>query len=525
MPDSAVIPPPPELTYRTILDHLRENAERLGDREALYSIDQERGMSWAELYGITNRLAHFLAGKGIKANDRVLVLTDNSLENLILYYGVQRYGATFCTINVEINAAHVREMAERLQPKLVLWHEVLDGDAFGAGSPGEWIHFGDWQGAEKPGGLFAQLADCPETPELPPVNGPDDISLISFTSGTSAKPKGVMQSFANYYAIGCSTVYLWGLTDKDRVLEYRSFSWASAHEICIHPCLISGDTLLFARKFSISRYFDWIRDLKPTCSVGIPTVINMMLSKPLNADAPEWRRLRFISCSTAPLIPEQQRKFEEMYGLKVVQHYGMSEGGTIAGNHHAAPRLGSVGRPGIFQNLKIVDENGNALPTGEVGEIEVGGAQNSYGVLMEDGSVERVRPNRLKTGDLGYLDEEGFLYVTGRAKDLIIRGGVNIAPLEIDGVVMEHPAVQEVATIGVPDKVYGEGVVCYVALKPGQTPDKEKLLEHCKSKLSDFKLPQEILFTDTILKNERGKIDRNAMVALWKETHSEVAKS
>jgi acyl-CoA synthetase (AMP-forming)/AMP-acid ligase II len=514
--------PPERVPYRSIADLIGAHAGRARDRVCLLSIDQGSTLTWGQLRGLTNRLAAYLSEKGIGANDRVCVLTDNSLENLVLYYGVQRHGATYCTVNADINAAHLGEMLRRLAPKLVLWHDALDVAAVRAGAPGEWVPFGTCDpagGGARDGGLFEALARYPAVPALPPVGGPDDISCICFTSGTSDRPKGVMQSFANYHCIAEQTAYLWGLTPADRVLEYRSFSWSSSHQVVLHPLLVGGGSVAFARRFSHRRFFDWVRDFKPTISIGIPTVVNMLLDRPVSVSRSELVGLRFMSCSTSPLMDEQHRRFEKMYGIPLVQHYGMSEGGTVAGNHHLARRIGSVGRPGLFQNLRIVDEAGNDLPAGEVGEIEIGGPQNATAYLNPDGSVEPVRGRRLKTGDLGCLDADGYLYVTGRAKEIIIRGGVNIAPLEIDGAVMRHPDVLEAATIGVPDPIYGEAIVCYVAARPGARLTVEEVRAHCAAALPEFKRPREIVMIGAVLRNARGKVDRAALAEAWKRDH------
>jgi acyl-CoA synthetase (AMP-forming)/AMP-acid ligase II len=332
-----------------------------------------------------------------------------------------------------------------------------------------------------------------------------------------------MHSFANYHCIGAQTAYLWGLTPADRVLEYRSFSWSSSHQVVLHPLLVGGGSVYFAKRYSQSRFFDWIRDHKPTISIGIPTVVNMLLNRQVAVDRSELAGLRFMSCSTSPLLEEQHRRFEKTYGIPLVQHYGMSEGGTVAGNHHAERRIGSVGRPGLFQNLRIIDESGAPAPQGEAGEIEIGGPQNATAYLNPDGSVEPVRGKRLKTGDLGYLDADGYLHVTGRAKEIIIRGGVNIAPLEIDGAIMRHAGVLEAATIGVPDPIYGEAVAAYVVAKPGAAVTADDILAHCAAVLPDFKRPREVIMTDAVLRNARGKVDRNAMVAAWKRARAERA--
>jgi acyl-CoA synthetase (AMP-forming)/AMP-acid ligase II len=508
--------PPP---YRSVLARLRANAAATPDKQALVSIDQGTELTWRQLYEACNQVAAALAARKVKANDRVVVLTDNSLENLILYFGVQAYGATFCTVNVEINREHLQEIVGRLKPTLVLWHDVLDPAFLGVGSPGDWVSFGDWFTARD--GFFAEAQAHPGDKETPEVSQPGDIGVICFTSGTSDKPKGVMHSFDNYLLIGEQTKYLWGLSESDRVLEYRSFSWSSSHQICLNPTLASGDTLIFAKKYSQSRFFDWIRTYKPTVVVGIPTVVSMLLNREKSEDDAAVATLHFMSCSTSPLLGDQHREFESRYGIKLIQHYGMSEGGTVGGNRFDRRRIGSVGEPGMLQNLAIIDENGNALPQGESGEIEIGGPQNAYGYLMEDGSVETVRGRRLRTGDLGYLDDDGYLYVTGRAKDLVIRGGVNIAPLEIDNAIAKHPDVFEVATIGIPDKIYGEELVAYVAPRPDSGLTQASVRAHCEAVLPSFKRPRDIILVDDLAHNARGKIDRRAMAERWKAENGE----
>jgi len=494
--------------YRSVLDLMRGHAERTPDKIFLRSIDQGSDITWDALYRLSNRIAAFLTARGVGAGDRVAVLSENSLETLILYFGILRHGATFCTVNVEVNATHLGEMLDRLQPKLVLWNEDLDGAALAADRPGEWIGFG---------ALFSEIETLPETPVLPCLAGPDDIAVISFTSGTSAAPKGVMHQFGNYFWIADHVIDAWGLTGDDRVLEIRSFSWASSHMLCLMPCLVSGAEVVFARRFSNSRFFDWLRDHRPTVAIAVPTVVNMLLERADDADTEAFKSVRFMSCSTAPLMIERHRRFEETYGIKLVQLYGMSEGGVVAANHHDARRIGSVGPPGKYQDLRVLDESGHALPAGEIGEIETGGAQTAFGYLLEDRTIERIRDTRLKSGDLGYFDTDGYLHVTGRAKDVIIRGGVNIAPLEIDNALTAHPDIAEAATIGVPDAVYGEEVVSYVAPRRGSGLDERAVLAHCTETLPEFKRPRRVILTDAIPKNARGKIDRGAIGEAWRK--------
>tara|TARA_R110000868_G_scaffold55460_10_gene172564 strand:- start:3545 stop:5140 length:1596 start_codon:yes stop_codon:yes gene_type:complete len=528
MSQNPLPPPAPDIRYRSILSMIREHATRAPDQECLIAIDQDLSLTWRQLYRLTNKLSAWLHARNIGANDRVLVLTDNSLENLILYYGVQRHGATFCTVNVDINANHMREIIERLNPHVVLWHDALDTGDLPQTTPGDWVPFGaaDPDGAAaRDGGLFEALNALDGDAEPAEVSAEDDAAVICFTSGTTDRPKGVIHSFGNYNYIGAQTAYLWGLEPSDRVLEYRSFSWSSSHQIVLQPLLFGGGCVVFAPKFSFSRLFAWIRDYRITKAIGIPAVVNMLLDRDADAgldeDVAAMQTLEFMSCSTAPLMEEQHHRFESTYGIKLIQHYGMSEGGTVAGNHHLARRIGSVGMPGIGQDLKIIDEDGKALPQGAEGEIEIGGPQNATAYLNPDGGIEPVRGKRLKTGDLGMLDTDGYLRITGRAKELIIRGGVNIAPLEIDNVVMKHPDAMEVCTVGVPDRIYGEKIVCYVVPRAGKALSAEDIAAHCAGHLPDFKQPTETIVARTIARNARGKVDRNAMKETWMNDHQE----
>ena len=519
-----VVPQPTGLVpehYRSVSEQLRENARACGEKIALQPVDGGDRLSWRQLSEYANRIAHFLKEKGVGANDRIAVLGENSLENLILYYGIQAYGATYCTVNIEINRGHLIEVLARLDARIVLWDEALDlGGPDGARS-GAWISFGRRDNDAT--GLFAHLAALPATADIEPVNGPEDICVISLTSGTAAAPKAVLHSFCNYFAIAEHVRARWSLGTTDRVLEFRSISWASAHMLSLNPVLLTGGTLLFARRFSRRRLADWIGRYSPTVIVAVPTAINMLLE---GAEAGKsggmetgmgtgMGTVRFISCSTAPLMVEQHRRFEERYGVPLIQLYGMSEGGVVAANDPETRRIGSVGRAGLYQDLTIRGPGGVALGVGEIGEIETVSAQHAHAYLHADGTVEPIRGHALKTGDLGYLDRDGFLFITGRAKDVIIRGGVNIAPLEIDNALMSHPDIAEAATVGVPDAVYGEEVVSYVVRREGRTLDAETVMGHCADTLPEAKLPKDIVFTPEVPKNARGKIDRDALRARW----------
>ena len=498
--------------YVSLADQIVQNAEDNADAMAFVSVDTGDSISWAELLKWTSRLAHFLRGAGIHANDRVVVLGENSPEHLILYYGIQAYGATYCTINTDINENHLVEMLSRIEPVLVLWHEDLNCDAIGHETAGEWASF---KNRNADTGLFSTLSQLDA--ENPPNTGneQEDRCVICFTSGTSAQPKGVLHSFSNYQAIAQHQLDRWSLTSHDRVLEFRSVSWASAHMISLNATMLSGATLLFATNFSRSRFVGWIETYQPTIIVAVPTVVNMLLEQPIKNGKKVFFSVRFISCSTAPLMPDAHQRFENIYGVKLIQLYGMSEGGIVAANAPGTRLIGSVGTAGMYQEITIRDDASNALPPGAIGDNETVSAQHAQAYLHASGKIESIRGKPLKTGDLGYLDEDGFLRITGRAKDVIIRGGINISPLEIDALISRHPDVIEAVTFGIPDPVYGENLVSWITASATSSLTISDLTSYCVENLPEAKRPKTIEIVEEIPKNHRGKIDRNAAKDLW----------
>ncbi len=498
--------------FKTVGSQLHENCKK-ESRNAFVCLDDGQAVTWQDLFNFILKVAHFLKINDIKANDRIVVLGENTIENLIFYYGIQAYGATYCTINVEINRNHLLEMLHRLQPKFVLFQEGLGLDTIDDSQVGKWVSYGS---RLSDNGLFEALHKFSQKPKLDPVNELEDRCVISFTSGTSAQPKGVLHSFSNYQAIAQHQIERWTLTGEDRILEFRSFSWASSHMLSLNPVLLAGATLLFAKRFSRSKFQIWIKTYKPTIIIAVPTVVNMLLDEPIKNAKNVFSGVRFVSCSTAPLMPDSHQRFEDTYCVPLVQLYGMSEGGVVAANRPETRVIGSVGTAGLYQKLKIKGPGNSELPRGEIGEIESISAQHAHAYLYADAKMEAIRGEPLKTGDLGYMDEDGFLHITGRAKDVIIKGGVNISPLEIDAILTTHKDIAEAVTFGIPDPIYGENLACFVTLALNANITNEDIVAHCRTKLTEIKCPKEIMIINKIPKNDRGKIDRITALEVWR---------
>jgi acyl-coenzyme A synthetase/AMP-(fatty) acid ligase len=485
------------------------------DKPWIVLADGGQLVTYGELRQAIGRIAAFLHGHGLGANDRVALLATNSIEHLVCYFGVMAYGVTICTVHVEMNRNQLGNIFGRLKPALVLQQDGLGLDDLLEGIAAPKLRLGRW---DKPAadtfyGTLAQLAPS----DAVTAAGPSDNAVILFTSGTSAHPKGVVLNYREHLGNIDPTADGFGITAGDRVYDFRSFNWASAQLLGALVPVNRGATLVMAEKFSASRFFQHVRDHRVTIAAGNPTTINILLNTDGNAHRHNLPSLRFITSSSAPLTIEEWRRFEERFGIPIAQGYGSSESGWIAAIAGEARRLGTVGRPFPYHDLAIVDAAGRRLPPGEIGEVEIGGlADHDYRYLGDDGGVHVNGHGRYRTGDLGMLDADGFLRLTGRAKDLIIRGGVNISPLEIDSILMQRPELIEVATVGVPHAIYGEEVVSYVVARPGITIDVAELLRYCGTALPAFKAPKEIVVSMTLPKTERGKLDRRALAENWK---------
>jgi acyl-coenzyme A synthetase/AMP-(fatty) acid ligase len=489
-------------------------AARSPDKPWVIIADNGRAISYGQLQDVTRRFAAFLHLHGLGPNDRVALLADNSIEQLLCYFGVMTAGCTVCTVHVEMNRNQLDDIFERLKPKLILYQDGLQLDDILARTSAPRLRLGHWDIPDS-GKLFAELARCaPE--DTPSPARPDDDAVILFTSGTSAKPKGVVLSFREYLANIDPVADGFGITADDRIYDYRPFSWASAQLLGALVPVNRGATLVLGAKFSASRFFAHLRERDVTVAAGNPTTINILLNGDSDAHRRNLPKLRFITSSSAPLLLEEWKRFEQRFGIPIAQGYGASEVNWIAAIPGEERRLGTVGRPLAYHDLAIVGADGRRLPMGESGHVEIGGIpDHPFRYLAEDGKVKAHSRGRIRTGDIGRLDADGFLTLSGREKELIIRGGAKISPLEIDSCLMQCAEVIEAATVGVPDAIYGEEVVSYVVTRPGAQIDAEALLQYCGTVLPAFKAPKQIVLSTSLPKSERGKLDRKALAQRW----------
>ena len=495
---------------------LEQHARRRPEKVFIESPDQGARISFGEIEALTRRFANFLASEGVRAGDRISLLADNGIEALVVFWGALRAGVIVNPINVEIREKHVSQILHDVAPKAIFWSRELPNDPRSLGtSDTSWIPFGD-RASPRPEAddLFARLGLVSDAPIVTrPARG--NWALIDYTSGTTDAPKGAIWTHEAYYAMCESPVERLELGPADTILDYRHFSWSSPQILSIGPTLLTGATLVLARRFSQARFFDWLRDYCVTVAVGIPTVLNMLLARPAAVTKADLPALRFMTSSTAPLSVDKHVEFEKTYGIPIVQLAGGTETGFMCGNAPGHRKLGSIGRPTLNMRVRILDDAGRELPPGQEGEMVVSGRQLASAYWHGPDKLVPIPQDGFRNGDLARRDDEGYVYITGRKKDIIIKGGVNIASLEITNCLLEHPDVADAGTLGVRDDIYGEVPVGFVALRPGRRPREASLLEHCRARLVAFKVPAAVVVVDVVPKNANGKIDRDALAAIW----------
>jgi len=497
-----------ENAYKCFHEILEEQARRFGSKNFIANVDPVSCISFEEMNRRCNKVANFLKAKGLTSKDAVTVIGNNSIETLIVFYGVLKYGSVINPLNCEESPYNLKQLIKRVAPKIVvseidlsLDDDLKDTLSFSFSTTG--------QDNPKPNDFFVQLEKVSDEFK-DPVGDRSDIGEIIFTSGTTELPKGILWTREKMFFMVEELVERMRTSPEDNLLEYRAYSWASAQLLSVLSAMFAGCTLVLAKRFSRSHFVSWLKDYSVTKSAGVPAVLNILVSDPVNLHQNDVPHLQFITSSSAPLSMETFEKFERMYGIPINQMAGMSEAGWIMVNPPEKRKHGSVGLPLKYKRVSIFRANGEQCAPGEEGEIVISGTTLGEGYLTEKG-FQPFPEQGIQTGDIGYVDEDGYVFITGRIKDLIIRGGVNISPQEIDNRLLQHPMVTESATLGMPDPKYGEAVASFVVLAKDQHVTENELQDFCRETLPEFKIPKKILFVSEMPRTLTGKIVKRVL--------------
>ncbi len=459
--------------------------------------DATGSLTNAQLLSRVRAAARHLQHRGIGPGDVVALKLTNRSEFVVLLFATWRLGATITPVNPALTDVEVaRQLADSAARLLV----VEDGP-----TPADDV-------------VTLRVADLYDAPVAADPAPPADTSapaLLIYTSGTTGVPKGVMLDHTNIDAMAEMGAQALQLGEADRCLLILPLFHVNGIVVSVLTPLLAGASVVIAGRFDPRTFFDLVESERPTFFSAVPTIYSILAALP-NEVRPDTSSLRFGICGAAPASAELLGRFEDRYGFPLLEGYGLSEG-TCAStlNPVSGPRrAGTVGIAFPGQEIRIVDPNGTDMGVGMDGEVVVRGPNVMRGYLGRPDETARVIVDGwLHTGDVGHLDAEGYLTLVGRSKDMIIRGGENIYPKEIEDVLAGHPSVLEAAVIGVPDHIWGEVVVAYVQPAPDSTVDPAALHALCTQKLSRYKRPTSIVVVEAIAKNAVGKIDKNTLRA------------
>jgi long-chain acyl-CoA synthetase len=457
-------------------------------------------LTYAELERRSAEIAGALLERGLRPGDRVGLMLPNGLHFPVLYAAILRAGAIVVPMNPMLRDREVRfHLADSGAREVFVWHDVA---------------------AEAPD---AAIIVDEDGPALPPAAGvpmmprdAGDTAVVLYTSGTTGTPKGAELTHANLARNLEVAGALFGLDERSVVLGALPLFHAFGQTCGMNATLAAGGTLTLVPRFDAAVVLETIEADRVTVFQGVPSMYGALLHHPRRADH-DVSSLRTCVSGGAALPVELLHAFERAFGATILEGYGLSETSPIASFNHPdrERRPGSIGTPVAGVEMKVVGERGEDLPAGAVGEILVRGHNVMKGYWNRpEATAAAITPDGwLRTGDLARIDPAGRFYVVDRKKDLIIRGGYNVYPREVEEVLHEHPAVREAAVVGIPDERLGEEVVAAVALADGEAATPEQLREFVRGQLAAYKYPRHVWIVDELPKGPTGKILRRELVA------------
>jgi len=512
-------------------DILRRTARRLPRKTAI--IDGERRIDYRSLDREANRFANALAGRGLGRGDTVGIVAANMAEYAYAFYGASRIGCIPANLSNRATADDIAGIFADAESRVLLVDRDGVARALAARDRLPALEHLVALGPEDgplPEGVAAYADFVAGSAENEPAIRlrPEDPLALNYTGGTTGKPKAVLVSHLARAMSALTAIVEFDLTERDVAVVSTPLFHTAGLYVWYHPAVMIGATAVFLRQWHPEDFIDAVERHRATAALLVPTQINALLNSP--AFAPE--RLRSLAkinhAGMVMPVPLIERALEAMPWVELTDNYGTTETGPITARRpwHLPEKAHSVGRPAFNVEVEIRDAEGRALPPGEAGEIVTRGDH----VLTEyrgdpTGTAELFRSGDgwLWTGDVGYMDEDGFVVLVDRAKEIIIAGGENIYPNEIEGALYQHPAVAECAAFGIPDDHWGELPAAHVVLRPGRRAEAQELTDFCAARIARHKRPRMVKFVDSLPKTPVGKIQRNLIRAeYWKDRDKKI---
>ncbi|WP_425045369.1 AMP-binding protein [Primorskyibacter sp. S87] len=484
---------PPQGTLRDWVDR---RAEQTGNRIAYRFFDGDEPLSWSQLRDSARKWAQNLTAHGVKKGESVAILLPNGRDVIECLFGTLYGGFRATVVNLVAGDDAITYALKHCEARIALVGPEQD-ELFDRVRHDRLTRFS----------LFCETAAA----DLHPLS-PDDDALLMYTSGTTGRPKGVVHSHASLLAGGWTPALAHALTEQDCGLCVLPIYHINALCVSVMSTLITGGTLAVARKFSVGRFWDQCEEAEATWFSVVPTIISHLLHSDAAPTAATRARIRFGRSASSPLAPEVQTAFENRFDVPIVETMGLTETAAQILSNPLPPGVRKIGSPGKAYGNEacILSPELIALPPNTQGEIAVRGPNVMREYLKNPNATrETFTPDRwLRTGDLGHIDNDGYFFVTGRLKELIIKGGENIAPREIDEALYSHPDVVEAAAFARPCQTYGERVEAAVRLRDGSSVTPEQLIRICVAKVGAFKSPDTVFLLDDLPKGPSGKIQR-----------------
>jgi len=464
---------------------------------------EPRTFTWNQMHRMAGRMARALGRLGARPGDRVTVQVEKSPEALALYLACLRGGFVFQPLNTAYTTAELKHFITDAEPAVIICDPDRKADleplAAGVGARLGTLR-GDWKGS-----FFMLQMVQPENFETV-ERGPADPAAILYTSGTTGRPKGAVLTHGNLLSNASDLVTVWGFVPEDVLVHALPIHHAHGLFVACNVSMLAGASMIWMERFDAAA----ILKVMPEASVlmGVPTFYARLLERRGLKTAAAGMRL-FISGS-APLSPAIHARFRERTGHAILERYGLTETGMNASNPlNGERRPGSVGPALPSTEIRITDrDSGAILPTGETGMIEVRGPNVFPGYWKRERETSEAfrEGGWFVTGDLGHLDADGYLHISGRARDLVITGGLNVYPAEVEAAIDDIPGVAESAIIGLPDPEWGETICAVVAPQPGRRLTEDAILSALEGRLARYKLPRRIVFVEALPRNAMGKV-------------------
>ncbi|MFV0279856.1 MAG: malonate--CoA ligase [Rhodoblastus sp.] len=475
--------------------------------------------SYGDVEAGAARMAGALVALGVKPGDRVAVQVEKSLAAVLLYLGCARAGAVFLPLNTAYTPAEIEYFLTDAEPRVFVCDPARKGALAGAATAAKVAHVETLDAAGR-GSLAERAAQMPAT-FADVSRGPDDLAGILYTSGTTGRSKGAMISQENLASNARALVDYWRFTSKDTLIHALPIYHTHGLFVAINVLLMAGGRMIFLPKFDANEVMSCMG--RATALMGVPTFYTRLLQhEDLTREKTAHMRL-FISGS-APLLAETHREFSARTGKAILERYGMTETNMIASNPYDGERVpGTVGFPLPGVGLRIADpETGAHLPKGEIGMIEVKGPNvfGGYWRMPEKTAAEFRADGFFITGDLGMIDARDYVHIVGRGKDLVITGGFNVYPKEIESEIDAMPGVVESAVIGVQHPDFGEGVTAVVVRAKGAAIAEQDITAALEGRLAKFKQPKKVIFVDDLPRNTMGKVQKNVLRERYKTIYS-----